>query len=199
MNNSFEQDTTDLLDKIKHVWINEKFSPDILNYEEDLVKQILKQIETKEELCSEINDTQNRFTAQLYEMEVERLKYLIRSYLRTRIKKIDKFYAYISQNSTIKSKLSNHELEYCEKFTNLIENHFQITFLESLPKGFTKNDHKNAIVPDLDSFIFCTPKGDLGDIEINDEETVEFKKGHIYLIRYKSIMFLLESGKMDLL
>ncbi|EFA79483.1 GINS complex subunit 4 [Heterostelium album PN500] len=76
------------LQKLKQSWINEKSTPDILPYRRELVSDIMEEIQTKEELCtSDIKNPAMQFTANIYEMEIERLKYLIKSYLRTRLQK----------------------------------------------------------------------------------------------------------------
>ncbi|KYR00701.1 GINS complex subunit 4 [Tieghemostelium lacteum] len=197
---NLNSDNQNYLNRLKQCWINEKFSPDLLNFEGELVAFIMEQIEEKEKNISEdIKNSSHQFTANLYEMEIERLKYIIKCYLKIRLKKIEKFYAHILQDDDEILKLSPNELKYCKSFSNLLENHFKKTFLDALPDVYKENEKENATKPQLDSYIFCKPKENIGDYQIDDEETVEFKINTIYFLRYKPIKFFVESGKIDLI
>lgn len=78
-------------------------APEILPYQHALIETICKQINTKDR---EINIRANkkgtgnnsndeRFYLNILRMEMERVKYLLKSYLRSRIVKIEKHLLYI--------------------------------------------------------------------------------------------------------
>eukprot|EP00026_Physarum_polycephalum_P018669 Phypoly_transcript_20335.p1 GENE.Phypoly_transcript_20335~~Phypoly_transcript_20335.p1 ORF type:complete len:124 (+),score=14.87 Phypoly_transcript_20335:44-373(+) len=78
---------------MKAAWLNEKSSPEILQYESELVSTLLAQIENQQQYFNEaVSNPAEQFQSHLYEMEAERVKYVIRCYLRTRIAKIEKHF-----------------------------------------------------------------------------------------------------------
>ncbi|ORE21715.1 Sld5-domain-containing protein [Rhizopus microsporus] len=74
------------------VWMNERNSPEMLPYRNDLVDSLTKAVEHQSEKIfeqMEINtDTESRFIQMIQQTEIERIKYLLRSYLRTRLFKV---------------------------------------------------------------------------------------------------------------
>ncbi|KAK5576166.1 hypothetical protein RB653_007307 [Dictyostelium firmibasis] len=201
-NNNYKELT--LLDKLKRAWINEKYAPNLLIYEEDIIRDVMEKIEEKESLCaSAISNINLQFTANIYEMEIERLKYIIKCYLVERIKKIDKYYTsillQIENGDEYDDKLlSEFEINYCQKYKALMDGYFKNTLLNSIPKDFQKMDSNAINKPFLNTFVFCKPREDLGDFLV-DDETIDFKKSSIYFLRYLPIKSLVEGGKMDLI
>lgn len=89
----------------------------------------------------------------LYKLEIERVEYLLRSYLRTRLLKIDRFYQYIltSEDESEREKLSAHELEYAVKYSKLITKQLNTSFLQFLPKNAVSREEgmiRSAFVHD---------------------------------------------------
>ena len=78
-------------------------------------------------------DIDDRFNVNIYKMELERVKFVIKSYFRTRIAKIERHLIYIIEKD--RSEL----LSECEKIFafNLLESrksHFQSAFFEKVPR-----------------------------------------------------------------
>jgi len=75
-------------------------SPELLPYQHLLVENICKEISQKEREISSRQTSAGkssdiRFYLNIQRMEVERVKYLLKSYLRCRIIKIEKFLIFI--------------------------------------------------------------------------------------------------------
>jgi GINS complex subunit 4 len=51
----------------------------------------------------------------IVESELERVKFLIRGYLRMRLAKIDKYTLYIQQNEGLLKRLSTEEVQYMQR------------------------------------------------------------------------------------
>lgn len=51
----------------------------------------------------------------IVESELERVKFLIRGYLRMRLSKIDKYTLYIQQNEGLLKRLSTEEVQYMQR------------------------------------------------------------------------------------
>ncbi|KAF2070561.1 hypothetical protein CYY_008124 [Polysphondylium violaceum] len=200
MEDEFDLEERQLLYQLKTLWINEKFSPELLFYDQVLVDSILEKIQLKENICAENNDNiEHQFMANIYEMEIERLKYMVKMYLRARLQKIEKYYSFILQNDQIISRLSDNEKEYCQKFSEMTEDHLKQSFLNGLPKSFKNNDKENVNQPNTSTFVFCQSTDDLGDVQVEDDQIVDFKKGGIYFLRYEPIKFLVEQSKIKLI
>jgi hypothetical protein len=75
--------------RLQAAWLNEKAAPELLPFESDVVAQLIEAVQRQRQ---EVDDTRTRtadaaFAANLYDMELERIKYLLRGYLRTRLTK----------------------------------------------------------------------------------------------------------------
>ncbi|KAK8814012.1 hypothetical protein WA538_000365, partial [Blastocystis sp. DL] len=87
-----------------------------------------RQVETYEQKLEEEPRTavEESFQMMLYEMDVERVKYLLVSYLRTRLQKIEKYHKYILQNN-MGARLSADEAFFLNKFVTLQQTYFDST------------------------------------------------------------------------
>jgi GINS complex subunit 4 len=79
------------LQALTRAWINERTCPELLPYPQDLIDRahdgLKKQIEVIEEITGSLDPASN-FTLVILQTELERIKFLLRSYLRARIAKV---------------------------------------------------------------------------------------------------------------
>lgn len=79
------------LQALTRAWINERSSPELLPYPADLVQRsiegVQRQIEAIESLTGAMDPSAN-FTLVILQTELERVKFLLRSFLRARIAKV---------------------------------------------------------------------------------------------------------------
>ncbi|EGC35173.1 hypothetical protein DICPUDRAFT_79109 [Dictyostelium purpureum] len=199
-NTQLDNDENNLLNKLKTIWINEKFAPNLLDYQNEIISNVMEKIEEKEALCTEgIQNKSHQFTADIYEMEIERLKYIVKCYLRLRIKKIDQFYTSVLKESQSNTELlSQHELKYTERYKSYMDEYFKKTILSSLHKDHSTMSPDHYLEPQLNTWVFCKPKENLGEYLI-DEDTIDFKKTSIYFVKYRPIKDLVQAGRMDLI
>ncbi|KAJ3218881.1 hypothetical protein HK099_004905 [Clydaea vesicula] len=155
-----EQSDIDLFTK---AWINEKNSPEILNFKKELLESLSLKLTTQKHFIEEEN--LEIFLSSIYLQEIERLKFLIRSYLKMRLEKIEKFSLDFLVNQENRLKLSSKELSYCEKYQRLKQEYFNKTCLEKLPEMLRSIEEKNEmglsmiVEPDLnDSVLFKVDK-----------------------------------------
>lgn len=79
----------ELIETMEEAWINEKFAPEVLPHKYEVVELLLGQIQYFEE---RVDDLDNKdFQKNIRQMEIDRLRYLISSYLRKRLEKIENF------------------------------------------------------------------------------------------------------------
>ena len=67
-------------------WLNEKFSPELLEHKTSIVECIIEQINHMENNIK--NAKKGDFRIALHKLELDRIKYTLYSYLRVRIRKV---------------------------------------------------------------------------------------------------------------
>ncbi len=122
-NNQFLDDNNDEIDNnnslingLIKIWKNEKFSNDILLYQNSLISTAIDLVEkTEKELKDSSIEKEN---SDIIELDIERMKFLIKDYLRIRIMKIEKYLFYILKND-LSALLSENEVELVIKLINM--------------------------------------------------------------------------------
>ncbi|PRD28550.1 UNVERIFIED_CONTAM: Gins4 [Trichonephila clavipes] len=86
--NETEEMTTaaEVIQKLEEVWVNEKLSPELMQYEGELVDCMLDQIQYMETSLQKIQKEDFRIV--FHKMELDRIKYVLSSYLRIRLEKV---------------------------------------------------------------------------------------------------------------
>ncbi|KAF9919856.1 GINS complex subunit [Linnemannia zychae] len=75
---------------LTQAWIDERAAPDLLQYQEQCIERLVAKIEEQTLAIEELdprNDT-SVILSILYQTELERVKFVLRSYLRTRLSKV---------------------------------------------------------------------------------------------------------------
>ncbi|ORX54779.1 GINS complex, Sld5 component [Piromyces finnis] len=206
-NNIFNDEQEEISDvhMLMKSWINERCSPDILPYN-NLVNDLLEQLEVQSEIIdSNKNENVNAaFQNMLCQQEMDRVKFILKNYLRTRLNKIEKYANYIYQNPTYYERLSDKEITYCEQYKELVDSHLLKSSLETAPAFLQNLNENNMIVkPTLDEPVFCRVKEDIGEVQIQGRQgisiTINMKKNNVFMLRYKAIESFLEEGRVELL
>ncbi|GLV41552.1 Sld5 [Carabus blaptoides fortunei] len=91
---SFESDNEeltagDILKSMEEIWLNEKFAPDILQNKMEIVECLYLQIQEMEKNVDRLEKNDVRRCA--HELELIRIRFLLSSYLRVRLLKIETF------------------------------------------------------------------------------------------------------------
>eukprot|EP00268_Persea_americana_P060907 TRINITY_DN7638_c0_g1_i1.p1 TRINITY_DN7638_c0_g1~~TRINITY_DN7638_c0_g1_i1.p1 ORF type:complete len:221 (-),score=40.43 TRINITY_DN7638_c0_g1_i1:276-938(-) len=200
-------ETTDV-ELLKRAWRNEKAAPEILTFQANLVQRSREQIQLLEETVEELSgNASDDLIISLYQMDLDRTLFLLRSYLRVRLQKIEKYMLHISKTQ-LWNRLSEQEQKFAEKCTDIMEKHLQQSVLARLPYGYQSilkqsiSSEEDDMVPEpqLDTFIFCKSKGSVGAFQLDDtgDEIVDLVADDLYVLRYKSIKGLVEGGQIDL-
>ena len=204
-------EVNDVVFKIQKAVMIEKQSPEILQYKKDLVDHLDNQIKGQQEALSgmEITADEN-FVLDVYQLELERMKYMLKSYIRTRLTKIEKSYLYIIKNDKA-DLLSDQEVNYAWDYFWLRKGHFDKCFANELPAAFVDfiddgDDGKNAnhpnnpvnpemvTAPDVHKFVFVKPNK-TGKVSLNDNEGfLDLKPDDVLLLPYALTHELVESG-----
>ncbi|KAI9463881.1 hypothetical protein HD554DRAFT_2026853 [Boletus coccyginus] len=207
---SFEEDEgeTPLQQLIRH-WMNERHAPDILPVAENvlagLLDHIRRQSETVQLLRSDPSSSEEEhFRIMLAQTEVERVKFVLRSYLRTRLFKIEKFARYIMTNLEIQQRLSENEVDHARRFARLTDQHFYVSVLQGLPENQQTLDDKTPFLPpmvgepDKSHAVFVHARKSCPPVRLPDGSTLTMQKGHISLTPYSVVEQLVMRGEVEL-
>lgn len=195
-----------VLETIKTAWKNEKLSPELLPNKMEYIECMLEQIKQMEENIEKLRKDDIRI--EIHRMEIERIRYVITSYLRARIEKIEKFALDLvqqdSEHSMENAYLSQDELKYAKSYLKSVDKHFK-NYLEMLPPNLrTLEDSKMLIKPDLSTYVFLKSMKDVANVYIKDtsdnkEDEFVLDKGSQHIIPYESIAEFVKTGDVELL
>ncbi|KAI0387256.1 GINS complex, Sld5 component [Hypomontagnella monticulosa] len=205
---SIPEDTQDL-QSLTRAWVAERSSPELLDWPNDglferINERIKRQIEKVEEMTGDM-DPKTNFALIVIQTELERYKYLVRSYLRARIAKIDKHTLHYLSSATLRARLSQPELAYATRHQALLHNHYLSSFLSSFPQPLQNlNDTAGNIsmidAPDLDTAVFIRL---LRDTLVEGRGTdadgeMDCKNGDIIILRWSDARKFVDSGLAEI-
>ncbi|ODQ81203.1 hypothetical protein BABINDRAFT_34054 [Babjeviella inositovora NRRL Y-12698] len=206
---NIQQAKQDDLTRLMQLVVNERMAPDVLEYEEELLERILARTRLQIEFI-EINSLELqlekdiKLQLMIVELELERVNYLIRTYLRTRLSKIDKFTVYITKNGDMVKRLSPSEVSYMRKHFEILTTLYKKQFLSRLPELLQLLDDTGGGIsmieePDLDKPVFVKVVKTIShSIDVNNEE-VELLQDGIYVLRYSAIRLYIMIGDIKLI
>ncbi|XP_045476826.1 DNA replication complex GINS protein SLD5 [Harmonia axyridis] len=193
-----------LIQIIEEAWLNEKFSPEILPNKIEYIELLLGQLTAMEE---NLNNTSDKdLKKSIHQLEVERLKYLVCSYLRIRLEKIEMFVEYVLKQENERTVmgedcyLTESELNFAKNYKEGLDKHFDniMKVHSTIP-----TEWKNHIIqPNLHSFVFLKSKANIESIVIdegNEDETVYVNNDSQMIISYNSISNLVKNGEVQLI
>ncbi|TMW69475.1 hypothetical protein Poli38472_001631 [Pythium oligandrum] len=196
------------VERMQTLWLNEINAPEILPYDDEMVAEMLDQIKNQQEYVDSVSEdkaalTEERaFINKLYQMEIDRLKYMVSSYLRTRLRKTEKFAQHILNDPVLTQRLSQKEIQFAKQYVMLFDNHVSELALARFPDEHRSLTAEGMVVePDLDSFVFCESKESLGQLQCDDNgvEYISMHQGDRHVVRYRSVKNHVEEGQVGLL
>ncbi|KAK1222264.1 GINS complex subunit [Marasmius sp. AFHP31] len=197
------------LEKLMRHWMNERHAPEILEAQEGILSSLLDHIRRQSEavqlLRGEMSTSEEEhLRIMLVQTEVERVKFVVRSYVRTRLYKIEKYARHIVSNAEVQRRLTASELDHARRFANLTDQHFYHSVLQSLPESQSKLDDTPIFVPSLINEpdqrrpVFVHALDDCPPIRFDDGTSLQMNKGHISLMPYSAAKELLSREQVQL-
>ncbi|GMK53718.1 hypothetical protein CspeluHIS016_0103040 [Cutaneotrichosporon spelunceum] len=171
----------------------ERGTPAILDWEAELVGMLLDKLEQQGKMMATLRadpstSEEEHFRLVLVQTEMERGKWLIRSYVRARLHKIEKFAQYITATPELHSRLSGAELSHARRYAVLVGQHYSRSVLDSLPDWLRRLDEGGAVPmiaqPNLAQPVLVYIRQDCGEIALEGDEVAELAKGSTHLVRY---------------
>ncbi|KAJ3742213.1 hypothetical protein DFH05DRAFT_1504324 [Lentinula detonsa] len=148
------QDDESPLSQLTKHWMNERHAPDILPAQEELLASLLDHIRRQSEAVQLLRgepsaSEEEHIRIMLVQMEVERVKFIVRSYVRTRLFKIEKFARFIMTDATIQTRITTAERAHASRHAHLTDRHFHNSVLQSLPETQSHLDDTPIFMPPM--------------------------------------------------
>ncbi|KAI9736824.1 MAG: GINS complex subunit [Claussenomyces sp. TS43310] len=197
------------LQALTRAWVAERSAPEVLQWPSDNLiervnERIRKQIEKVEEMTGDM-DPKTNFGLIVIQTELERWKYLVRSFLRARIAKIDKHTLHYLSTAELRSRLSESEVNYASRHQALLHNHFLSSFLSSFPPALQRLDDTAGGIsmvdsPDLDTAVFvrCLRPTEVEGRDRDVDAMTTAKAGDIVVARWEDVKHLVDQGDAEL-
>ncbi|XP_065199913.1 DNA replication complex GINS protein SLD5 [Planococcus citri] len=183
-----------VLETLESAWQNEKLCPEILPHKMEFVDCMLEQIKYMESNIHRL--PKGDIKVDIHKIELERIRFIVTSYLRCRLKKIEQFASCILEEEAVRDPdsryLSDSELKFAVEFVENLDTHFD-TVLKEMPWNLQKlENNEKRIKPNLNSYVFCRTKATVPNVIVRDvfenhEEEISLDENTQYIIPYVSI------------
>lgn len=125
---------------LTNAWVSERAAPELLAWEGECVDAVCSQIEEQvsiiESLASDAATMEEEHVRlALVELDVERARWLLRSYLRSRLDKIERHAAHFALEASNRRNCSQLERGYAIQYAQLNASHFTSAVLDFLPEN----------------------------------------------------------------
>jgi len=193
----------ELIQLMEEAWLNEKFSPEILPHKTEIVEILLGQLAYIEENLKKLKNTD--FKRGLHQMEVDRLRFLITSYLRVRVEKIEIYSTHIIEQERLRAQnnedmyLNQNELVFAQEYEQGLKQHF-----DSIMSFCPEVTPSPIVAPNLQSMVFLKSKEDVEGVVMDDgsgedNELIDLTQGSQVLVSYMSVANLVKKGDVHLI
>uniref|UniRef100_A0A7S1TZD8 DNA replication complex GINS protein SLD5 n=1 Tax=Phaeomonas parva TaxID=124430 RepID=A0A7S1TZD8_9STRA len=204
--------------QIMQAYLDENAAPELLPFRGELVAELREQLAGQEEQIAEITEGEGRtveevFTASLYQMDIDRVKYALAKYLRVRILKLERvaglFRADLAPEladaaAELRRKISDEERQFAGELEKLYEAHIDDAVLRHLPEDGPETlrslgDADICRPPRTDRFVFCRVNETVdGFLAHETAEPATWEEGDVHVAPYAAIKSFVEDGRMSL-
>lgn len=167
-------------------------------------------------------DPKTNFKLIILQTELERFKFLVRSFLRARIAKvrrialnhtrrdingpqIDAHPLHYQTHELSYTLLSQSETQYLQAHQTLLTTHYQTSFLSQFPQSLQRLDDTAGGIsmidrPDTEKAVFIRVLRDCGAVTVEGADVrCEFRKGDIWVIRWNAVKEKVQLGDVELI
>ncbi|GAA48589.1 GINS complex subunit 4 [Clonorchis sinensis] len=154
------------------VWQNEKVAPELLGAHPDLLSLVQDETDRLEAQAKSLPAGDLR--AQIKRLQVERIRYMITDYMRTRISKVEQFAEHIlaeerARPDTEPPHLTAEEFLFAKSYTNSIKEYLKSVIVSRLPANMqTVKDEDLAFHPSPHSYVFCRALSRVSSVVVDE-------------------------------
>ncbi|RKF79505.1 DNA replication complex GINS protein SLD5 [Golovinomyces cichoracearum] len=196
-------------------WVNERAITELLPWPQDeLITRCRRRVKDQTDLIESMTgdmDPKTNFSLIIIQTDVERWKFIIRSYLRARLSKIQKFTLHYLSSPALQAYLSEEESAYAIKYQQIIHQHYLNSFLSRFPMNLQNlNDSAGGInmveVPDQEVSVFVRGLGSCNGDDIvqvkgkgkNGHGEIAVARGEVVVTKWSDVREFLKTGEMEL-
>ncbi|KRZ92727.1 DNA replication complex GINS protein SLD5 [Trichinella sp. T8] len=192
---------------LPEAWINELNAPVLLRSEAELVDCVKLEMKAVVEQLRNWHD----LNSIIKRVEIERMRYLLCSYLRTRLKKViedQAFYLYAElQANRLSGHISREEHEFLVSYRESVMKHMDVAIYRHIPQNLRAvgDSFKIATRPNLKRFVFVRVLKTMNEVEIASPaetmrmEIVDLQIGTQHLLPFRSILSGLYDGSIQMM
>ncbi|KAF8731043.1 hypothetical protein AX14_005281 [Amanita brunnescens Koide BX004] len=204
-----ESEETPLEQLIRH-WMNERNAPDILPAQEFLLNRLLDHLRRQSDVVQLLRgdpstSEEEHLRITLVQTEIERVKFIVNSYVRMRLFKIEKYARFISTNADIQTRLTAAERDYALRYARITDRHLFASVLQSLPESQAHLDDEEVAFmpsmvnqPNLSRPVFVHALQDCPPVHLPDGATLNMKKDSILITHYSVVENFVARGEVEL-
>lgn len=143
------------------------------------------------------------FTTTVYQMDIERVRYSLSRYLRSRVLKIEKCLEFINSHMDVFDRLSDEEKVFASKLNTLNNSYFEdvvATRLVAEAREYyeSSDDRVKNAEPSFQDFVFCKSLVDIKNLQIADQNQ-DIGEGTIIIVQYAAVRNHVLEGEVILL
>jgi GINS complex subunit 4 len=192
----------EVVQRMKTAWTNEKFSPRLLPAQTELLSCLLEQLSQMEANLAQVGKAD--FRIPLHKMEVARIRFLMTSYLRLRLAKIQ------SQIWTLDADLlSREEVAFSKSHRASLEAHVKTLASRHMPGDFGQMPKSTPDAPlpegNVDCAVFVRAEQEVRAVLIEDptlqgrDQEVDMDAGSQHILKYAAVEELVKEGAVRLI
>ncbi|KOO25027.1 DNA replication complex gins protein sld5 [Chrysochromulina tobinii] len=200
--------TSDDIERLRIVCVNERFAPELLPHEAELIKRLQDMVEEQEKRISELRADQSQ-SRLIYELEKERVMYRLSSYLKARICKIKRLALYLAspEGADARSHMTDKEQTFHNKYVELYKEHVMLeawghASAQALPprvKDIASAAELLAKPPNIQTHVFCVATRACDPIVLSSGRVVDqLARGEVAMLPYAPLRPLLANGDVQL-
>lgn len=145
-----------VLEFLETAWTNEMCAPEILQHQSDMLELMMGQIAHMEENMKDLD--KNDFRYVVHQTDLERIRYIIASYLRCRLQKIETYTKHILNEEATRDpddkRLLPKETKFAQEYYDNVEECFQQVALQYMPNTQRSEAYQRVVRPNLMSHVF---------------------------------------------
>ena len=169
-----------IVEQLTGVYLNEKFAPELLPHQEELIEQVKALVEEQGDMIAEL-DEQHALPRSLYEMEIERINYVLRGYLKCRLRKIERMCLHIESDADTRARLTEPEETFLRGYVELYQQHVDREVWDGIDGAGQEDAVPDSvrsvlkcpslvIKPDLSANVFCRAERDCDPFTLTSDE-----------------------------
>ena len=147
----------------------------------------------------------------VHRMEISRIKFLINSYLRVRLAKIQSYIFHYKAVDSLgqpnsAARMTPEEATFAERYCQDLTSHFSSLAMRHMPADWDPARLPASVPgPNLAQAVFVEVKADCPGLEVSDpaglgrDDTVELVRGDQLMVQYSSVARILEEGSIQLI